>query len=79
MNQVLGVVKRISSQSSPTRFLLSSFDKAAIDDCNRQMALACGIFGVRKLSASSQSAYAKFLLIKLDPNCVHLTKSHCSD
>ena len=49
MRRVLEVVKKISSQRSATRLLLSAFDKAAVDECNRQMALACGIFGVRKL------------------------------
>ena len=50
MNRVLGVVKKISSQRLPTRLLLSASDKETVDECNRQMALACGIFGVRKLS-----------------------------
>ena len=58
MKRVLDVVNRISSQRSATRVLLSTFDKAAIDECNRQMALACGIFGVR----NSQSVLARFLL-----------------
>ena len=44
MNQVLEVVNKISSQRSP----LSGSDKAAIDDCNRRLTLACGMFGVRK-------------------------------
>ena len=48
MKRALDVVNRISSQRSATRLLLSAFDKAAVDECNRQMALACGIFGVRK-------------------------------
>ena len=47
MKRVLGVVTKISSQRPATRLLLSAFDKAAVDECNRQMALACGIFGVR--------------------------------
>ena len=51
MKRVLDVVNRISSQKSATRLLLSAFDKAAIDECNRQMALACGLFGVRKSSS----------------------------
>ena len=56
MNRVLEVVNKISSQRSPTRsLLLSAFDKAAVDECNRQMALACGIFEVRKSSTSSES------------------------
>ena len=56
MNRVLEVVNKISSQRSPTRrLLLSAFDKAAIDECNRQLALACGYFGVRKSSATSES------------------------
>jgi hypothetical protein len=53
MKRVLGVVTRISSQKAPTRLLLSTFDRAAVDECNRQMALACGIFGVRSHSTSS--------------------------
>ena len=61
MNRVLDVVNRISSQSSPTRLLLSASDKVAVEECNRQMALACGVFGVRKPSTtSSQSAHARF-------------------
>ena len=48
MKRVLDVVNRISSQKSATRLRLSAFDKAAVDECNRQMALACGLFGVRK-------------------------------
>ena len=48
MKRVLGVVKKISSQRSTTRLLLSASDKYAVDECNRQMALACGMFGVRK-------------------------------
>jgi hypothetical protein len=47
MNRVLGVVRRISSQRTARR-LLSAPDKAAVDDCNCQMVLACGVFGVRK-------------------------------
>ena len=47
MNRILGVVTGISSQRTPARLLLSTFDKAAVDECNRQLALACGIFGVR--------------------------------
>jgi hypothetical protein len=45
------------------------------------MALACGIFGVSKPSTSQSvlSVHARFLLIKLDPNYVHLTKSYRSD
>ena len=79
MNRVLGVVNKISSQRLPSRLLLSASDKVTVDECNRQIALACGIFQVRKLSASRrQSAQAKFLLIKLDPNCIHRTKSHHS-
>jgi len=46
MNRVLGVVNEISSQRS-TRFFLSAFHKEAIDDCNRQIALACGISGIQ--------------------------------
>ena len=61
MNRVLRVINRISSQGLATRTLLTRSDKAAIDECNRQLALACGIFGVRKPSTSSQSAHAKFL------------------
>ena len=45
MKRVLNVFNRISSQRSATRPLLSPFDKAAVDECNRQMVLACGIFG----------------------------------
>ena len=48
MKRALDVVNRISSQRSATRIPLSAFDKAAVDECNRQMVLACGIFGVRK-------------------------------
>ena len=48
MKRVLGVVKKISSQRSTTRLLLSASDKYAVDECNRQMALSCGMFGVRK-------------------------------
>ena len=48
MKRALDVVNRISSQRSATRIPLSTFDKAAVDECNRQMVLACGIFGVRK-------------------------------
>jgi energy-coupling factor transporter ATP-binding protein EcfA2 len=59
MQRVLGVVNKISAQRSlATRFLLSSFDKAAVDDCNRQMALACGIFGIH-LAFISQQAIAR--------------------
>ena len=47
MNRVLGVVRRISSQRTGRR-LLSAPDKAAVDDCNCQMVLACGVLGVRK-------------------------------
>ena len=78
MKRVLDVVNRISSQRSATRFL-SAFDKAAVDECNRQMALACGIFGVRKMSTSSQFVHARFIFIKLDTNCVHITTSHRLD
>ena len=76
MNRVLEVVNKISSQRSPTRFLLSAADKAAIDGCNRQMTLACGVFRVRKPSKSSQSVHARFLL---DSNWVHHATSHFSD
>ena len=55
MKLVLGVVTKISSQRSATR-LLSAIDKATVDECDRQMALACGIFGVRNPSTSSQFA-----------------------
>ena len=80
MNRVLRVVNKISSQRLPKRLLLSASDKAAVDECNRQMTLACGIFGVRKLSTSSQSAQCQILITsKLDPNCVHLANSHGSD
>ena len=80
MNRVLEVVNKISSQRSPTRFLLSAADKAAIDGCNRQITLACGIFRVRKPSTqSSQSVHVRFLLIKLDSNWVHHATSHFSD
>ena len=48
MKRVLGVVNRISAQRTATRFFLSSFDKAVVEECNRQMAHACGLFGVRK-------------------------------
>ena len=78
MNRVLGVVNKNSSQRLPSRLLLSASDKATINECNRQIALACGIFKVYKLSVSSQSAQARFLLIKLDPNCIHRAKSHHS-
>ena len=47
MNQVLKVVKDISCQTTVMRLSLSASDKAAVDECNKQMALACGIFGVR--------------------------------
>ena len=50
MNRVLVVVNHISSRRPSERLLLSAFDKAAVDECNRQMALACGVFRVRKLS-----------------------------
>ena len=53
MNRVLVVVNQISSQRLPKRTLLSAFYKAAVDECNRQIAVACGVFGVRKLSTSS--------------------------
>ena len=48
MKRVLDVVNRISSQRSATRLLPNTSDKAVVDECDRQMALACGIFGVRK-------------------------------
>ena len=57
MKRVLDVVNRISSQRSATRLLLSAFDKAAVDECNRQMALTCGIFGVRKPDNLSICSY----------------------
>ena len=81
MKRVLEVVNRISSRNSPGRFFLSDFDKAAVDECNRQLTLACGIFGVRKPPPPtySQSARPRFLFIKPDPNCVHHTKSHRSN
>ena len=62
MNRVLGVVNKISSQRLPTRFILSASDKATVDECNRQMTLACGLYGVRKPSAFSQSAHARIFI-----------------
>ena len=62
MNRVLGVVNKISSQGLPKRLLLSNSDKAAIDECNRQMALACGIYGVSIPPTASQSTHVGFLL-----------------
>jgi hypothetical protein len=50
MNRILEVVNKIYSRRSPMRLLLSAFDKAAVDECNRQMALACGTFGVSQPS-----------------------------
>jgi len=47
MTRVLGVVNKISSKKLPTRLLLSASDKATVDECSRQMTLACGIFGIR--------------------------------
>ena len=57
MKRVLDVVNRISSQRSATRVLLSTLDKAVVDECNRQMALACGILGVRKPDNLSIRSY----------------------
>ena len=79
MKRALDVVNRISSQRLETRILLSAFDKAAVDECNRQMVLACGIFGVRKPDNLPSIRSSRFLLIKLDTNCIYLTTSHRSD
>lgn len=54
MNRVLGVVRRISSQRTARR-LLSAPDKAAVDDCNCQMVLACGVFGIQIAFISQQT------------------------
>ena len=48
MKQVLDVINRIYSQRSATHLLLNTSNKAVVDECDREMALACGIFGVRK-------------------------------
>ena len=53
MRRVLRVVNEISSRKLAKRTLLTFADKGAIDECNRQIALACGIFGVRRPSTSS--------------------------
>jgi len=58
MKRVLGIVNKIASQRTTTRFFLSSFDKEAVDDCHRQMALACGMFGIH-IALISQQAIAR--------------------
>ena len=67
MNRVLGVVKKISSQRLPTRFILSASDKATIEDCNRQMTQAFGLYGVRKTLTFFQSAQARIFIIQIRP------------